>query len=83
MVKGFIKTAYKVVVASATTPPPPPNDPNALTDDDCSATQLVDSVTGQCAQMCPDDSRPANGQCNGAGAAKAKPPAPPANPGKH
>ena len=49
-------------------PPPPSPDPNALTDDDCGDTQLVDSVTGQCATMCPDDSRPANGQCPGAGA---------------
>ena len=56
----------------ATTPQPtaapqapmtPSSDPNALTDDDCAENQLVDSVTGQCANMCPDDSRPANGQC--------------------
>lgn len=46
-------------------PSPPSPDPNALTDDDCGETQLVDSVTGQCAQMCPDDSRPAGGKCNG------------------
>ncbi len=56
--------------APTPTPPPqpPPNpSPGALTDDDCSETQLVDSVTGQCATMCPDDSRPANGQCPTAG----------------
>jgi hypothetical protein len=34
-------------------------------DDDCSSTQLVDSVTHQCAPMCPDSSRPANGVCGG------------------
>lgn len=68
MVKAYIKSAYKVVVASAAAPPPPPNDPNALTDDDCAGDQLVDSVTGQCAEMCPDDSRPANGKCVGAAA---------------
>jgi hypothetical protein len=45
-------------------PTPPPN-PNALTDDDCGENELVDSVTGQCAAMCPDDSRPANGKCTG------------------
>jgi hypothetical protein len=81
MVNRYIKTAYKVVVASTAAPPPPsPNptpplsNPNALTDDDCSATQLVDSVTGQCATMCPDDSRPANGQCAGATGGKHTPP---------
>ncbi|MFI5042970.1 MAG: C1 family peptidase, partial [Acidimicrobiales bacterium] len=68
MLKQFIKSAYKVVVANASAPPPPPNDPNALTDDDCSSTQLVDAVSGQCATMCPDDSRPSNGQCVGAAA---------------
>jgi hypothetical protein len=78
MVKQFIKTAYKVVVANSNQPPPPPNtspqnNPNALTDDDCAANQLVDSVTGQCAQMCPDDSRPANGVCDGGASAKHKP----------
>jgi hypothetical protein len=50
--------------------PPNPNPPDPapscqLTDDDCGETQLVDSVTCQCAQMCPDDSRPANGVCDG------------------
>jgi hypothetical protein len=91
MVRQYIKTAYKVVVANTTQPPPPPNNSNSLTDDDCAANQLVDSVTGQCANMCPDDSRPANGQCwGGAGAAggagptggKAPPPKGPP-PGKH
>jgi len=57
-------------------PPPSPSDPNELTDDDCGEDQLVDSVTGQCAQICPDDSRPANGQCGGTAGAK-KPTAPP------
>lgn len=49
------------------TPPPPQPNPSQLTDDDCGANELVDSVTGQCAQMCPDDSRPANGQCPSTG----------------
>jgi hypothetical protein len=74
MIGNFIKHAYKVVVADSGQPtPPPPSDPNALTDDDCGEDQLVDSVTGQCAQMCPDDSRPAGGQC-GSTAGAAKPP---------
>jgi hypothetical protein len=70
MVKQFIKQAYKVVVADASQPPLSPSDPNGLTDDDCAEDQLVDSVTGQCAAICPDDSRPANGQCDTAGAKK-------------
>ncbi len=37
---------------------------NPLTDDDCTENQLVDSVTGLCAPICSDDSRPANGKCN-------------------
>jgi hypothetical protein len=37
---------------------------NPLTDDDCTENELVDSVTGQCAAICADDSRPANGKCN-------------------
>jgi hypothetical protein len=49
-------------------PPTPSTDPNALTDDDCAENQLVDSVTGECANMCPDDTRPANGQCGEAAA---------------
>ncbi len=92
-VKSFLKHAYKVTVVDTAAPPPPPPapatpstpvtpppaaDPNALTDDDCDENQLVDSVTGQCANMCPDDSRPANGQCDGAASAKKPPlPAPP------
>jgi hypothetical protein len=87
--KQYIKHAYKVVVAPASGAAPTPNDPNALTDDDCGEDQLVDSGTGQCASMCPDDSRPANGQCGGGagpsqfGQGKPKPPAPPpANPPK-
>jgi hypothetical protein len=69
-VRQYIKHAYKVVVTDTSAPPPPANDPTGLTDDDCGETQLVDSVTGQCAEICPDDSRPANGQCDGAAGAK-------------
>jgi hypothetical protein len=75
MVRGFIKRAYKVVVADTSQAPPPASDPNALTDDDCGEDQLVDSVTGQCATICPDDSRPAAGKCGSAtGATKATAP---------
>jgi hypothetical protein len=67
--KQFIKHAYKVVVTDTSSPPPPPAEPAAggLTDDDCGITQLVDSVTGQCVEMCPDDSRPASGVCDPVG----------------
>jgi hypothetical protein len=73
--RQFIKHSYKVVVSDSSSPPPPPSEPTALTDDDCGELQLVDSVTGQCAQICPDDTRPANGQCDTAASAK-KPPEP-------
>jgi Papain family cysteine protease len=64
MVATFVKHAYKVVVVDASqSAPPPPSDPNALTDDDCGEDQLVDSVTGKCAPICPDDTRPAAGRC--------------------
>ena len=62
--------------AAPAAPPSPSTDPNALTDDDCAENQLVDSVTGQCADMCPDDSRPASGQCGGAAGAKKPLPVP-------
>jgi hypothetical protein len=61
MIRAFLKTSYKVVVANKNAPAPTVSD--ALTDDDCGEDQLVDSVTGQCAKICPDDSRPANGKC--------------------
>ena len=63
MIRGFLKTSYKVVVANKSAAAPTPTEGNALTDDDCGEDQLVDSVTGQCAKICPDDSRPANGKC--------------------
>jgi hypothetical protein len=72
-VRQYIKQAYKVVVADTSAPPPPPSAPTALTDDDCGEDQLVDAVTGQCAEICPDDTRPANGQCDTAASSR-KPP---------
>jgi hypothetical protein len=42
-------------------PNPNPAPTAGLTDDDCSQDELIDSVTGQCATICSDDSRPANG----------------------
>jgi hypothetical protein len=66
MLRRFIKRAYKVVVVDTSQAPPPASDANALTDDDCGEDQLVDAVTGQCATICPDDSRPADGKCSSA-----------------
>jgi hypothetical protein len=63
MIRAFLKTSYKVVVANKNAPAPAPTPSSALTDDDCGEDQLVDSVTGQCAKICADDSRPANGKC--------------------
>jgi len=63
MIRGFLKTSYKVVVAAKSAPAPVPTEANKLTDDDCGEDQLVDSVTGQCAKICANDSRPANGKC--------------------
>ena len=62
-IRQYTKHAYKVVVAAPGPAPSSASDPNALTDDDCGEASLVDAVTGQCAAMCPDDSRPSNGQC--------------------
>jgi len=64
MIRAFLKTSYKVVVANRNAPAPEPTVSDALTDDDCGEDQLVDSVTGQCAKICPDDARPANGKCS-------------------
>ncbi|MGD0529715.1 MAG: C1 family peptidase [Polyangiaceae bacterium] len=67
MIRGFLKTSYKVVVSPRTAPAPAQapaaTETTKLTDDDCGEDQLVDSVTGQCAKMCPNDARPANGKC--------------------
>jgi papain like protease len=76
MVRKYIKHAYKVVVSDSSQPPPP-SASDALTDDDCGEDQLVDSVTGQCATICPDDSRPAGGQCDAAAGARKPGAAPP------
>ena len=62
-VRTYIKHAYKVVVTDTSAPPPLPSEPTALTDDDCGESQLVDAVTGRCAEICPDDTRPSSGSC--------------------
>jgi hypothetical protein len=63
MVRQFSKNAYKVTVTNKSQPTAAPGSSDALTDDDCGEDQLVDSVTGKCTKMCPDDSRPAGGKC--------------------
>ena len=47
-VRQFVEQAYKVVVADTSAPPPPPSAPTALTTGS-GESQLVDAVTGQCA----------------------------------
>jgi hypothetical protein len=68
MVRQFCKNAYKVTVTNKNQPTAAPGTADALTDDDCGEDQLVDSVTGKCTKMCPDDSRPAGGKCGKAAA---------------
>jgi hypothetical protein len=63
MVRAFLKTSYKVVVANRNAAAPTPTASSPLTDDDCGEDQVVDSVTGLCAKICPGPSRPAGGKC--------------------
>ncbi|MEO8875659.1 MAG: C1 family peptidase [Polyangiaceae bacterium] len=61
MVSKWMHLAYKVrtdVDAGSPTSPVP-----AQTDEDCRGDQVLDSVTNKCAGVCPDQTRPANGQC--------------------
>jgi hypothetical protein len=46
-----------------TTPPATPGTPPP--DSSCPANQIIDASTWTCAPICPDDSRPCNGQCIG------------------
>ena len=60
MVQKWLHLAYKV----RTDVDPSPSGPNPpKTDEDCPGDQVLDSVTNQCVGVCPDQSRPANGQC--------------------
>lgn len=54
MVKTMMHYAFRVKLEGSAAP-------TALTDDDCAGDELVDSSTGACATICPDDSRPNNG----------------------
>lgn len=58
MVKKHLMYAYRVKLEGENA------QPVEITDDDCAWDQLVDGVTGKCAKICPDDSRPQNGKCN-------------------
>jgi hypothetical protein len=58
-VKNHMWWPYKVTMAPAGGNP----SDFQLTDDDCAEDELIDSVTGQCAKMCADDSRPTGGRC--------------------
>ncbi len=54
MVQNFMHYAFRVKLEGQ-------GAPAELTDDDCGADELIDASTGQCATICPDDSRPDNG----------------------
>jgi Papain family cysteine protease len=56
-VKNHMWWPYKVTMAEVG------GHTSLLTDDDCAEDELVDSVTGDCGKICPDDSRPASGKC--------------------
>jgi hypothetical protein len=56
MVERWLHLAYKVKTdLDGTTP--------NKTDEDCPGDQVLDTVTNKCVGVCPDQSRPANGQC--------------------
>jgi hypothetical protein len=57
MVQKWLHLAYKLKT-DADAPPVQPK-----TDEDCAGDQVIDTVTGKCVGICPDQSRPANGQC--------------------
>lgn len=62
MVERHLHLAYKI----KTDADPGGNTPVLpKTDEDCNASQVIDSVTKACAAVCADGSRPANGQCAG------------------
>jgi hypothetical protein len=64
MLKAFLKTAYKVVVAPRSgVAAGTPGTASALTDDDCGEDALVDFITGRCTKMCANALRPSNGAC--------------------
>jgi hypothetical protein len=61
MVQRFMHLAYKVRTDADAGSPTSPVKPK--TDEDCPGDQVIDSATGVCAGICPNQSRPANGQC--------------------
>jgi C1A family cysteine protease len=56
MVKDMMYYAYRIKLDNS-------DKPAEMTDDDCGPDELVDGVTGQCAPICPDDSRANGGKC--------------------
>lgn len=61
MVQTWLHLAYKVRTDVDPGSPSSPVAPN--TDEDCPGDQILDAVTNRCVGVCPDQSRPANGQC--------------------
>lgn len=58
MVQRWLHLAYKVRTDVDSDTPITPK-----SDEDCPGDQVMDTVTQRCAGICPDQSRPANGQC--------------------
>jgi hypothetical protein len=58
MVQRWMHLAYKVRTDVDSSSPITPK-----TDEDCPGDQVLDSVSNRCVGVCPDQSRPANGQC--------------------
>jgi hypothetical protein len=71
MLNKWMHFAYKVKLTDGVKEP---------TDDDCAADEMLDLVTGRCAAICPDNTRPSNG-CAGQPGALVLPPGFPPIPG--
>jgi hypothetical protein len=64
MLERHLEYAYAVRVEDKQGRSPP------QTDDMCPEKELIDADTGQCAPMCPGNTRRVNGQCEGGTAPK-------------
>jgi hypothetical protein len=61
MVQKWMHLAYKIRTDADPGSPTSPVRPK--TDEDCPGDQVIDSVSNACAGICPNQSRPASGQC--------------------
>jgi papain like protease len=78
MIEKHLEYAYAIRIEDKSGKSPP------QTDDACPEKELIDADTGQCAPMCPDNTRRVNGECEG-GSPPSNPgnPSNPSNPGHH